>query len=88
MTEYSTFLRSLLGLHLDPWFSIPLIQKAKVKEPDDADQKRAIDTVLYMFYKHPILEIHRILYRRGYQLIEPNELEKEGLNEMGEIDEQ
>ena len=86
--EYSTFLRSLLGLHLDPWFSIPLIQKAKVKEPDDADQKRAIDTVLYMFYKHPILEIHRILYRRGYQLIEPNELEKEGLNEMGEIDEQ
>ena len=82
--EYNILLRAMLALHLGPWYTLPLIQKAKVDEPEDPKHQRAILVVLSCDYKRSVLEIHKILLGHNYRLIEPNMLKKNELDEKGD----
>lgn len=83
--EFRTFLRAVFGLQIDGELSIPLIKKAKLTPPDDAEHVKVIKLALKTFYNHPIIEIHQLLYQYNYQLIETSELKKEGLNLQGRL---
>lgn len=83
--EFRTFLRAVLGLQLDPFFSKPLMDKAKYPPLEEEAHNRLVDSVLQTFYVYPILEIHRLMYAYGFHLIEEAELAKEQLDERGEL---
>ena len=83
--EFKTFFRAMLALKLEPKFTLPLIKKAGVEMPDNPEHQMAVLNVLLTYFEHPVLEVHRLLYTRGYQLIETNMLKKNDLDERGEL---
>lgn len=78
--EFRTFLRAIFGLKINGALSIPLIQKAGLEFPNDANQAKVIQLALNALYIHPITEIHRLLTRYGFELIKPRDMKNEGRN--------
>lgn len=78
--EFRTFLRAIFGLKINGALSIPLIQKAGLEYPKDANPAKVIRLALKTLYNHPITEIHRLLTRYGFELIKPGDMKNEGRN--------
>ena len=85
MPKYRTFLRAVLGLQMIPFYSEPLMKKARLEPLRTEKEERLVALMLQLYYTYPILHIHKVFVLEGFQLIEENILARNGLNKWGEV---